>query len=170
MKTDLTVKAFGGYLNIRVGAIIMKNGRLLMAGNKSSEYLYTVGGRVCFGESTEEAVKREVFEETGIHLEVDRLGFVHENFFMADSGRISGKNVYELSFFYYMKVPEDFEPVSKIFDESGSEEFLEWIDIDGERKYYPDFFREELKNSADGIKHIVTDQLGEKVRKELISG
>ena len=80
MKQDMTVPCEDGFINIRVGAIIMKDGKLLMVGNSARpEYLYSVGGRVKFGETAEEAVVREVYEETGVRLEPDRLGFVHES-------------------------------------------------------------------------------------------
>lgn len=83
-KNDLTASVGDGIVNIRVGAIIMKGNQFLMAGNEQSNYLYSVGGRVKFGETAEEAVIREVYEETGAQMEVGRLGFVHENFFIAD--------------------------------------------------------------------------------------
>lgn len=35
------------------------------------------------GETAEDAVKREVLEETGVAYEADRLAFIHENFFTA---------------------------------------------------------------------------------------
>lgn len=57
-----------------------------------------------------------------------------------------------------MKVPEDFEPVSKEFSEAGHKEKLEWIDIDGSRKYYPEFFRPELRSSCDGVNFITSDE------------
>ena len=41
-----------GFLNIRSGAIIMKDGKLLMVGN-DRDYLYSVGGRLKFGETAE---------------------------------------------------------------------------------------------------------------------
>lgn len=34
------------------------------------------------GETAEDAVKREVLEETGVAYEADRLAFIHENFFL----------------------------------------------------------------------------------------
>ena len=77
-----------GYSNLRVGAIIMKNGRFLMVGNQRNDYLCSVGGRIQFGETAEEAVVREVFEETGVRLEADRLGFIHENFFHGDFEKV----------------------------------------------------------------------------------
>lgn len=47
----------------------------------AEKLLYSVGGHIQFGETAEEAVAREVFEETGVKLEIDHLGFIHENFF-----------------------------------------------------------------------------------------
>ena len=45
----------GGLVNLRVGAIILKGGKLLMAGNRlHPEYLFSVGGRIKFGETAEE--------------------------------------------------------------------------------------------------------------------
>ena len=84
MGSDCTVRIDDGFINIRVGAIIMRDKEFLMVGNDRQDYLYSVGGRVKFGETAEEAVKREVFEETGVRMEVDRLGFIHENFFYGD--------------------------------------------------------------------------------------
>ena len=68
MKQDMCVTCDDGILNIRVGAIIMKNGKILMVGNGRSNYLYSVGGRIKFGETAEEAVVREVYEETGVKM------------------------------------------------------------------------------------------------------
>ena len=84
MASDCTVKIDEGFINLRVGAIIMKGNKFLMAGNEKSNYLYSVGGRIKFGETAEEAVIREVYEETGVQMEVDRLGFIHENYFYGD--------------------------------------------------------------------------------------
>ncbi len=156
---DMTVPCEDGIINIRVGAIIMKNGKILMVGNAiRPEYLYSVGGRIKFGESSEDAVVREVFEETGVRLEIDRLGFIHENYFYGDIGPNSFKLIYEISYFYYMKVPDDFEPVSMSMTEDDHEEFLRWIDVDDPTKYYPEFFRTELLHPEDGVKHFVTDE------------
>lgn len=44
-----------GLINLRVGAIILKNGKILMVGNNDrAEYLYSVGGRIKFGETSED--------------------------------------------------------------------------------------------------------------------
>lgn len=121
---DLSVQAGNGILNIRVGAIIMQGDKVLMVGNEDSDYFYSVGGRIKFGESAQDAVIREVFEETGVHMQVERLGFVHENFFAGDTASNFGKEIYEISFFFFMKVPENFTPTCNSFTENGIKEHL----------------------------------------------
>ena len=159
MKHDLCVKMEEGILNIRVGAIIMKDDRFLMVENDRFDHLYSVGGRIKFGETAEEAVVREVFEETGRKMEIDRLGFIHENFFLGDSLKKQGNIVHEIAFFFYMNVPTDFEPVCDSFTEDGDKERLVWIRADHQKKYYPEFFKTELANPSKDVKHYVTKNL-----------
>ncbi len=159
---DMTVPCDEGMINIRVGAIIMKDDKFLMVGNKRADYLYSVGGRIKFGETAEEAVIREVYEETGAKMEIDRLGFVHENYFYGDASANLNKLIYEISFFFYMKVPYEFDPVCESFTEDNTEEFLRWITSDEEMTVYPDFFKEELRHPEMTVKHFVTDR-----RKEI---
>lgn len=159
MSRDMTVPCEDGLINLRVGAIIMKDGKILMAGNDiRTEYLYTVGGRLKFGETAEQAVLREVYEETGVHLEIDRLGFVEENYYYGDMPPYVGKLIYEIVFFFYMKVPEDFEPVCRSFTEDKHEEHLVWISPDDPVDYYPKFFRTELMHPENEVKHFVADE------------
>ncbi len=155
MNKDMCVACDNGILNIRVGAIIIKDRKVLMVGNEKVDYLYSVGGRIKFGETAEEAIVREVFEETGTKMEIDRLGFVHENYFFGD---ILGKLIYEISFYFYMSVPNDFDPICESFANASSKEYLKWISLDDNSKIYPEFFRTELKNPTDNIKHFIKDE------------
>lgn len=158
MSRDMTVQCDNGIINIRVGAIILKDGKILMVGNQRSDYLYSVGGRIKFGETAEQAVVREVFEETGVKMEIDRLGFVHENYFYGDAPSNFGKLIYEISFFFYMKVPDNFAPKYDSFAEDDSKEYLKWISLNDERKIYPDFFKTELQSPKSDVRHFVTDE------------
>ena len=158
MNKDMCVACEDGLLNIRVGAIIMKNDKVLMVGNENVDYLYSVGGRIKFGETAEEAIVREVFEETGVTMEIDRLGFVHENYFYGDVSSNLGKLIYEISFYFYMKVPADFLPISESFTEDNSKEYLRWVALDEDITMYPEFFKTELKKPANGVKYFVTDE------------
>lgn len=156
---DMSVPCADGRINLRVGAVILKDGKFLMAGSRARpEYLYTVGGRIKFGETAEEAVVREVLEETGISLEVDRLGFVHENYFIGDAQTNRGKLIYELAFYYYMKVPKDFELISESFADGGQDGFLRWVSPEDPVLYYPGFFRTELAHPEKGVKFFQNDE------------
>lgn len=158
MKKDMCVACDNGILNIRVGAIIIKDGKILMVGNERANYLYTVGGRIKFGETAEEAIVREVLEETGVKMEIDRLGFIHENYFYGDAPTNLGKLIYEISFYFYMKVSSDFAPISESFTEDNSKEHLWWVTLDEDIKMYPEFFSTELKRPTDTVKHFVNDE------------
>ena len=157
MSQDMCVVCGDGILNIRAGAIILKDGKLLMVSNNRN-YLYSVGGRLKFGETAEEAVVREVFEETGVQMEIDRLGFVHENYFNGDVPSNRNKLIYEISLFFYMKVPDSFAPISESFMEDNSKEHLVWASLDEDIKIYPEFFKNELKNPTDTVKLFTTDK------------
>ena len=158
MPSDLTLPVDGGYLNVRVGAIIMKDGKFLMVKNPTVDYCYSVGGRIRFGETAERAVIREVQEETGVRLEVDRLGFVHETFFYGDGATNEGRLIYELSFYFYMKIPNVFTPVCASFANDGQKESLVWISPEDDVRCFPEFFRTELTCPSQSVRHIVTDE------------
>ncbi len=155
---DMCVPCGEGLVNVRVGALIIRDGKLLMVGNDVSDYLYSVGGRIKMGETAEEAVVREVREETGTELKIDRLAFVHENYFYGDAPPVEGKLIYEVSFYFRMEAPADFQPAEQSFAESGGREYLRWVEPDTPQTIYPDFFRTEALHPAPGVKHYVNDE------------
>ena len=118
------------YFNVSsatVAFILNAKGELLVcrrAKEPKKGSLDLAGGFIDRFETGEEGVAREVLEETGVKLEVDRLGFVHENYFYGDAPTNLGKLIYEISFYFYMKVPSNFAPVSDSFTEDSSKEFL----------------------------------------------
>ena len=153
MTTDCTFMTPDGRFNYRVGAIILNKTKLLMAYNRSFDQYYTVGGRVKLHETSEEAMLREIYEETGVKAEIDNLGFIQENFY-----KMNNAPYHELSFFYYIK-PFDYDLIN--FDSikcDGDAEELRWVDIndlpDGE--FYPDFFKTEPLNPSNTLKHFIS--------------
>lgn len=87
------------WFRYRAAAIIIEDDCVLFAKNERDDYYYSVGGGIHIGEKAEDAVRREVFEETGISYEVERLAFVHENFFNG-SGRLDGYKCHEITFYF----------------------------------------------------------------------
>jgi ADP-ribose pyrophosphatase YjhB (NUDIX family) len=154
---DLTFKTSEGKFNYRIGAIIIRDKKLLMVKNDSAPYYYSVGGRVKLNETSEEAVVRETFEETGIKLEIDRLAFIHEHFFNEE---ITREHYHEIAFFYLMKVSTSLNFVCKSFGEQGSKEHLHWLPIEALDQYslFPEFFKTKLLGSITSIEHIVSKE------------
>ena len=140
MQHDMCVPCGEGFVNIRVGAIIERDGKLLMVGNEDVDYVYSVGGRIQFGETAQQAVVREVWEETGVTMEVDHLAFVEEHYFYADTPSKIGKPIYEIGYYFYMKVPADFSPVCRSSTMDDQKEFLRWVSAEDKIQMFPDFF------------------------------
>ena len=155
---DMCVRCGEGVINIRVGAIITKDNHVLMVRNNRDNFFYSVGGRIQFGETAEQAVKREVREELGFEMEIDRLGFICEAYFYGTIGDKQERLIYEPAFYFYMIVPDDFELESKTFLEDGSPEYLEWVPFDTEKMVYPEFSKTELNNPSRETKYIVADE------------
>jgi ADP-ribose pyrophosphatase YjhB (NUDIX family) len=75
-------------------AILVDNGRLLC--NSANGYLALFGGRVEKGETVRRALARELDEELGLPVEIGRLAYQIENFFV-DAG---GRKRHELGLYY----------------------------------------------------------------------
>ena len=157
MRPDMCVPCGDGLLNIRVGALIVKDSRMLMV-ESCHGYLYSIGGRIKMGETAREAVTREVFEETGVKMSVKRLIAVQENYFYGDMPSNQDKLIYEVSFYFLMDVPEDFEPVCNSVTEESVEESLKWVSPDTPQRIFPDFFREEAKSPSECVRYAVNDE------------
>lgn len=143
----------------RAATIIVEGDFVLLARNDEDDYYYSVGGAVYMGETSEEAVKREVFEETGLNYEVDHLAVIHENFFISSSG-IDGVDFHELTLYYMMKPMGKRDFTSQSTTETGAKETMHWMHIEELDKYkaYPTFMKEYLKSEHSGIEHIITDE------------
>jgi len=132
----------------RVCGIIIENGHALVMGNGQYDYFYAVGGKVMMGETAEEAIVREVWEETGVAYKVQRLVFIHESFFMRNN-----KQSHELAFYFLMK------PQGKgLFSYQNGEEFLKWIPVEEYERHqiYPEFLRGRLSNLPMVAERVVT--------------
>ena len=146
------------WFRYRAGAIIIEDGCVLFAGNSNEDYLYSIGGGVHMGETAEDAVKREVFEETGVHYEIDHLAVIHENFFNENTGTLKGLECHEISIYFLMKPRGTRELHSESYA-YGAREEMHWIPIAELDKYkaFPSFLKDYLGREHSGIEHIVTD-------------
>lgn len=156
MEIDCGFTKENSWFRYRVAAIIIENDCVLFAKNERDDYYYSIGGGVHIGEKAEDAVRREVFEETGILYEIERLAFIHENFFNG-SGSLDGYKCHEIAFYFLMKSRGTQELNSDSYS-SGVREYMHWIPIDKLESYraFPTFFRDKIKSIKDRVEHIVT--------------
>ena len=128
------------WFRFRVGAIIIEEEKILFVRNRREEFYYTVGGGVRLGETSEEAIEREVYEETGLKYEVDRIAFIHE-------------------YFFNLRVDDIRRECQEICTLGVREEF-HWLALKELEKYegYPEFLHEMIKNVRDDkrVGHLVT--------------
>jgi 8-oxo-dGTP pyrophosphatase MutT (NUDIX family) len=158
IERDCSFQSGSQWFRYRAAAIIIENGEVLMAKNDIDDYFYTIGGGVHLGETAEQAVQREVFEETGVKYEVERLAFINECFFHGD-GSLSGKECHVIEFYFLMK-PKGNKELNSNSMTQGVVEYMCWLPIDkiGEYKAFPLFFINELQNIKNGIRHFVSDE------------
>ena len=145
-----------GWFRYRAAAIIIENDCVLFAKNEIDNYYYSVGGGVHLGEKAEDAVKREVFEETGVEYEIDRLAFIHENFFQGD-GSLEGLKCHEIALYFLMK-PRGSQKLNSNSYTQGVREYMHWLPMDKLKEYiaYPSFLADRIANMKNEVEHIVT--------------
>lgn len=143
----------------RAAAIIVENSCVLLATNDKVDYYYSVGGGVQMGEKAEDAVVREVFEETGVHYKIDRLAVIHESFFTDSSEFFKDLNCHEIALYFLMKAKGNQDLNSDSYTQ-GIKENMVWIPINelDNHTVYPTFLKEYLSNKNTGILHIITDE------------
>ena len=150
--TDITFCEKKSRFRYKAAAVIIEEGALAFMTNPNEDYFYPLGGAVQFGETTEEAVLREVIEETGQQYEIDRLVCFHENFFSNSNGVLRGLDCHEICLYYLMK------PKGKQFQSQIEDETVHWIPIQEleNHRVFPTFIPQILKGLDMGIQHIIT--------------
>ncbi|MCL1989112.1 MAG: NUDIX domain-containing protein [Firmicutes bacterium] len=160
-KNDITLPTNNGTFNYRVAAIILNDeNNILMANNVGNPHYYTIGGRVHFGESIQNAVMREVFEETNLSLKIKQLAYIHENFFSWGADKTP---CHEIAFFFLMErvvAKQNFDDVSEHYGKLT----LHWLPIAKLKDIhiFPEFFKKELfqllNNPEMSVRHFVTTE------------
>ena len=133
---------------VRATALIVQEGKIYLAKSPTEEY-YTVGGATHFGELTAEAVQREVREEIGIEVIVEKLAFVVENHFT-----LEGKDFHQIEF-QYLVTPLS-EPNHQM-KESGQVRDCQWVSLDDLESINlnPAFLKQALTKLEGPVRHVI---------------
>lgn len=148
---DWSVKKARTICTLRAAALIIKDNKLLVAKSVDYDCYYTVGGGIEINETSEEAVIREVYQETGYKLEIDRLAFVQERFLEVDK-----QQYHEIAFFYLMKDSADMNISDSSFTDQ-QKESLHWLPLNylSRTNLVPKFLKTKSFNNISGVEHII---------------
>lgn len=104
-KKDLSIMIDDVKLNIRVGAILEYNNKILVEKNKSVDFGVIPGGRVRTLESGQEALIREIGEELEVDLSEEKFKLISllENYF-----EFNHKTYHEIYFVYKVILSKDY--------------------------------------------------------------
>jgi ADP-ribose pyrophosphatase len=141
---DISFKTEAGRFNYRVAGIITNGNKLLIMRDEHSPIYYIPGGRVHMNELSEEAIVREIKEELECDVKVNRMLWVHENFFHED---YYNEDFHEICFYYLLDMLDD-RLLQKgdefILTENGRHTLtFKWVDMDKikDLDIYPELVR-----------------------------
>jgi 8-oxo-dGTP pyrophosphatase MutT (NUDIX family) len=151
---DATFYMETAVFNYRVAAIMIVDGHVLIHKQVKDNHWALPGGRVELLEDSQTSIVREVKEELGIDVKVDRLLWFTENFF-----DYNNKNYHEIGM-YYKVLPTDggFSLQSEaFFGEEGDRLIYQWVPIKQLENIllYPEFVRTSLTDLPDAPKHMI---------------
>lgn len=115
---DFRTRVDNQIFGVRATGLVVQDEKLYLVKSPEGKY-YTLGGAIQLGETTEEAVQREMKEEIGIDVEVGPLAFIVENQFT-----LQEKSYHQIEFLYLVTPLS--EPVTYL-EEGNSIRQCEWI-------------------------------------------
>lgn len=144
----------------RVSAIFIRDNKLLV--NKYGEDSYCLpGGYVEIGETSEEAMLRELNEEINLDFKIENFAGITENFFT----NLKGQKTHGIDFYYYVKLVDDndyqYIDYNRIENDKGSivKHKFSWIDVNklNDIKLLPLEVREKIKKAEFNF-HIIINK------------
>lgn len=153
---DLTLKTKQGFFNHRVAGVIIHENKLLAQKAVKQKNYYLPGGRIHFGESSKDALIRELNEE--LHIDVVNYSplWLNECFFIEN-----GTHFHEVGIYYLVDIENagfcSFDPKFETY-ENGRTNHYEWLDIDrlNDINLQPEFIKAEIKRPQKECKLIIS--------------
>jgi 8-oxo-dGTP pyrophosphatase MutT (NUDIX family) len=140
----------------RVAAVFIHDGHALLHRGVTDSFWILPGGRPELYESSLDAIVREMQEEMGLRVAVQRLLWVVENFYVYE-----GEGAHELTFYYLMRFPENsgHENVHEEFTgiEGNLPIIFRWFPCDqlSDVPLYPTFLRVSLVDLPASPVHLI---------------
>jgi 8-oxo-dGTP pyrophosphatase MutT (NUDIX family) len=150
----------------RVAGVALHHDRVLLHRSERDDFWSLPGGRGEMMEPSPETLRREMREETGLAVTVDRLLWVIENFF-----DYKGKTWHELALYFLMSFPPDSPVWAQGQSFEGREAFpqgyelklfYQWFPLAGldGLTVFPSFLPGGLRQLPLTVQHIIHDGRG----------
>lgn len=155
---DLSTIIDNTKLNIRVGAIIKYQNKILIEKNKNVDFAVIPGGRIKTLENSKEALLREIKEELGIDLSKEefQMSSLIENFFEFDN-----QKYHELYFVYKVDLKQNYDIKDGIInlDNQDSNYYLLSQEQFQQTKILPNILKEIVLTKE--FKHYIVNDLNQ---------
>jgi 8-oxo-dGTP pyrophosphatase MutT (NUDIX family) len=137
----------------RVAAVALQDSCVLIHQFEGSQYWSLPGGNVEMGETSQEALKRELQEEAELTFRIERLLWVHENLFE----RADGRQVHELAIYYLIELNESLDNSMDGWEDDLRLHFR-WVPLDqlSEHNLVPPFLKQALLSLPETPVHLIT--------------
>ena len=115
-------------------ALLTHDGRILltrMSSRTRIEGRWTLpGGGLEHGEDPRDALRREVYEETGLHAEPGRILDVHASHFVGARADGLVEDYHGIHLIFAAEIaPEDLGRTPRVVEVDGSTDHVEWVDL-----------------------------------------
>jgi len=111
-------------------ALVVNNGKILLITAKNTGKYWFPGGAVEIGETVEEALRREVREESGIEIVIEKFLKFGEMFFYYDPEDLS----FQSFAFFYLCTPTTTDLIADDLVDDGEAEKPRWVELSSLRK------------------------------------
>ncbi|HSP54469.1 MAG TPA: NUDIX domain-containing protein [Dehalococcoidia bacterium] len=146
-----------GQFNYRVAAVITRGPDVLLQVIGGQDFWCLPGGRVDFGESAEEAMRREIIEELGVEPRIERPLWFVENLYGQKPARY-----HEASLYYLASLPDSCPELQatapwKTAELDGTPLLNQWHSVAGleSLNLLPSFLRTAVRDLPSTLEYVL---------------
>ena len=150
MSSDWHFEADNTVCSFRAVGILIDKGMVLVQSD-NGEYALP-GGHVKIGETAEETLVREFFEETGLKIRCKRMIWCDESFFKWD-----GKDAHGVAFYFLVETSDTIIHSDFTSLKDNCNIRLDWVKLDEviNLNIFPYFIRDKITDIGEGIEHFI---------------
>ncbi len=158
MDRDWLFTGDGYTCDLRAAGVLIRDHKILVQREKDGTEYALPGGHVKIGETLEDALVREMAEETGARVRCVRLLWSEETFW-----EWNGRQTHTISFYYRMELCDasDLPQTGGLVPQKGNDRVeLGWMPVEDLRKavVYPAFLKDEIDRLNGPIQHFVSKE------------